>query len=66
MVATPAWSIGSARRSSKGAAGQTVGQETILAANTSYLFIITNLDTLAADITSYISWYEGPIDLPVT
>ena len=65
LLAAPTHLLGGTSNQSKGVASAAVGQEKILAPNTAFLLRLTNLDAHEAEITSYLSWYEGPIDLPV-
>lgn len=56
--------IGSASNQSRGAVGIAAGGEEVLKPNTAYLFRITSLDPANQAIASFLSWYEGVIDLP--
>ena len=62
----PAFLLGAASQQNKGAVGAEVGQEKILRPNTVYLLRLTNLDTQAMQVSAYISWYEGGLDLPLS
>ena len=66
LAVAPTHLLGGTSNQSKGLAAASAGQEKILAPNTAYLLRLTNLDSQSADIASYLSWYEGPIDLPLT
>jgi hypothetical protein len=63
-VFAPAFLLGGATQQNKGAVGAEVGQEKILRPNTVYLLRLTNLDTQAMQVSAYITWYEGALDLP--
>lgn len=56
--------IGSSSQQSKGATSVVAGSEQILKPNTAYLFRITSLDPQIQSVASFLSWYEGVIDLP--
>ena len=64
-VFAPAFLLGATGNNSKGAVGAVVGQEKILRPNTTYLLRLTNLDSQAMQVSAYISWYEGGLDLPL-
>ncbi len=65
-VFAPAFLLGAASQQNKGAVGAHVGQEKILRPNTVYLLRLTNLDSQAMQVSAYISWYEGGLDLPLS
>lgn len=60
----PDYLIGNTSNQGKGTSGVILGREKLLKANTAYLFKITSLDSGVQDITSLLTWYEGPLDLP--
>lgn len=64
LVYAPIHYIGNQSRQGRGATGIAVGGERILAPNTTYLLKLTSLDPSAQDVTSFLSWYEGVLDLP--
>lgn len=65
LAFAPVHLLGSTGQNTKGLAGADIGQEKVLAPNTAYLFRLTNLDSRTEQISSYLSWYEGPLDLPI-
>ncbi|AUS01944.1 hypothetical protein NVP3058O_026 [Vibrio phage 3.058.O._10N.286.46.B8] len=65
LVFAPTYSIGNQSRQGKGISSSIIGNEHILKPNTAYLFRLTSLDTQSQDISSYLSWYEGELDLPI-
>ena len=65
LVFAPDHLLGNSSRQGKGAVGSIVGQERIMKPNTAYLLRLTSLDNQAQDITSFLSWYEGGLDLPL-
>jgi hypothetical protein len=56
--------IGSSSNQSRGSTGSVAGGERILKPNTAYLLKILSLDPADQAVTSYLSWYEGELDLP--
>lgn len=58
-------SIGNTSNQGQGSTGSVLGSEKILKPNTDYLFRLTSLDTQPEDISSFVSWYEGELDLPL-
>lgn len=59
----PTYSFRGDSPQSKGGEG-VLGGEKILAANTTYLLVLTSLDTLQQKASSFLSWFEGYPDLP--
>lgn len=57
--------LGSASQQGKGDVFAIPGSEKLLKPNTAYLFRLTSLDAMAQDISSFLSWYEGELDLPL-
>lgn len=57
--------LGSTSHQSKGIAARDLGQERILKPDTTYLFRLTSLDAQQQQVSSYLSWYEGLLDLPL-
>jgi hypothetical protein len=64
LVFAPDYLIGNTSNQGKGTSGAIIGREKLLQRNTPYLFRITSLDTQPQDISSFLSWYEGELDLP--
>lgn len=65
LVFAPTHSIGNQSQQGKGTSGALLGGERILKPNTPYLLRLTSLDSQAQDISSFLSWYEGELDLPL-
>ena len=65
LVFAPTYSLGNQSRQGKGVASSITGDEHLLKPNTAYLLRLTSLDTQEQDISSYLSWYEGELDLPI-
>lgn len=65
LIFAPEYSLGSTSQQSKGSPSRQLGQEKVLKPNTTYLLRITSLDAQIQGITSALSWYEGPVDLPL-
>ena len=59
----PVYGLGNTSNQGKGATNQTLGNEHILKSNTAYLLRITSLDDQAQSVASFLSWYEGELDL---
>lgn len=59
----PVYGLGNTSNQGKGATNQSLGEEHILKANTAYLLRITSLDSAAQSVSSFLSWYEGELDL---
>lgn len=66
LVFAPNHLLGSDSQQGKGAVFAIPGSEKLMKPNTAYLFRITSLDAQAENISSYLSWYEGELDLPRT
>ena len=64
-VFAPSYMLGGSHKQNKGAVLADMGQEKILRPNTTYLLRITSLDSQTMQAASYISWYEGTLDLPL-
>lgn len=60
----PVHSIGNQSRQGKGSSDTVIGSERIFKPNTAYLLRITSLDSQPQDVASFLSWYEGELDLP--
>lgn len=65
LVFAPTHSIGNQSQQGKGTSGTLLGGERILQPNTAYLLRLTSLDSQPQDIASFLSWYEGGLDLPL-
>lgn len=61
-----AYSEGNITSQGRGNAEATLGEEVIMRPNTAYLLRVTSLDSAAQNFNAYLSWYEGPPDLPRT
>lgn len=57
--------IGNTSNQGKGSTGAIIGREKLLKPNTVYLFRLTSLDSSSQTIASLLTWYEGPLDLPL-
>ena len=64
LIFSPEYSIGINSQQAKGSSSREIGQEKVLKSNTAYLFRLTSVDNQIEDVTTALSWYEGPIDLP--
>ena len=64
LIFSPEYSIGINSQQAKGSSSREIGQEKVLKPNTAYLFRLTSVDNQIEDVTTALSWYEGPIDLP--
>lgn len=49
----------------RGGAVILLGGEKLLKPNTAYLFRLTSLDTQPQSVSSFLTWYEGGLDLPL-
>lgn len=65
LVFAPTHSIGNESNRGKGATASIVGGERIFKPNTAYLLRLTSLDTQPQTVSSFLSWYEGELDLPL-
>lgn len=64
LVFAPNHLLGSASQTGKGDIFAIPGSEKLLKPNTAYLLRITSLDSQAQNVSSFLSWYEGELDLP--
>lgn len=60
----PTYSFGGDSQQNKGGSGL-LGGEKVLAANTTYLLVITSLDSQSQQVSSFLSWFEGTPDIPL-
>ena len=60
-----AYSIGNQSNQGKGSSASVLGNERILKPNTAYLLRLTSLDTSTQQVSSFLTWYEGELDLPL-
>lgn len=60
-----AYSEGATSNQGQGRPAAEMGEELVMAPNTTYILRITSLDLQPQNVTSYISWYEGQTDLPI-
>lgn len=65
QVFASAFSISNTSRQGSGSTGTVLGGDHVLSANTTYLLTLESLDTQAQGVSSLVSWYEGPLDLPL-
>lgn len=65
LVFAPNHLLGSSSQQGKGALFAIPGSEKLLQPNTAYLLRITSLDAQTQNISSFLSWYEGELDLPL-
>ena len=65
QIFSPLYLIGNTSRQGQGSTNIVAGGERIFKPNTAYLLRITSLDTQNQRISSYLSWYEGTLDLPL-
>ena len=61
----PVYFIGNQSNQGQGTTADSVTGERLLKSNTAYLLRLTSLDDQPQDISSYLSWYEGNLDLPL-
>lgn len=66
LVFAPVHFIGNQSQQGQGTTANSVTAERLLKPNTPYLLRLESLDSQPQNISSYISWYEGELDLPVT
>jgi hypothetical protein len=59
-----AYSEGNASNQGQGNSQAILGEQVIMAPNTTYLLRITSLDTAAQNINAYVSWFEDDTYLP--
>jgi hypothetical protein len=64
LVFAPNYLIGNASLTGKGGAVGIKGRQRILKPNTTYMLRLTSLDSTAQDVASFLTWYEGDLDLP--
>ncbi len=65
LVFAPSYSFGNTSNQGEGGIGEVLGSEKLLKPNTAYLLRLTSLDAATQNISSLLSWYEGPLDLPL-
>lgn len=58
LTVAPTYSEGNASNQGQGNSQAKLGEQVIMAPNTTYLLRITSLDTVAQNINAYISWFE--------
>ncbi|WAX23066.1 hypothetical protein pA_gene0025 [Vibrio phage 13VT501A] len=66
LVFAPVHFIGNQSNQGQGTTANSVTGERLLKPNTAYLLRLTSLDDQPQDISSYLSWYEGELDLPLS
>lgn len=59
----PAYGIGNVSNQGNGATNESISDEHILKENTAYLLKLTSLDAQSQQIASFLTWYEGLLDL---
>lgn len=64
LVFAPTPAFGNASNQGKGGLLPSLGDEKNLSPNTTYLFRLRSLDPQEQQVSSFLSWYEGPLDLP--
>lgn len=64
LAFAPTYSFGNDSNQGKGGIQSTLGGEKLLKPNTAYLLRLTSLDTATQNISSFLTWYEGELDLP--
>lgn len=64
LAFAPTYSFGNESNQGKGGIQSTLGGEKLLNPNTAYLLRLTSLDTQTQNISSFLTWYEGELDLP--
>ncbi len=60
----PIYALGNKSRQGQGSTLSVLGSERLLKPNTAYLLRLASLDSAAQDISSFLTWYEGGLDLP--
>lgn len=65
LAFAPTYAFGNASNQGKGGLQPVLGDEKLLKPNTTYLLRLTSLDSQPQTISSLLSWYEGPLDLPL-
>lgn len=66
LAFAPTYSFGNESNQGKGGIQSTLGSEKLLKPNTAYLLRLTSLDSSTQNISSFLTWYEGELDLPVS
>jgi hypothetical protein len=64
LTVAAAYSEGNASNQGQGNSQAILGEQVIMAPNTTYLLRITSLDTAAQNINAYVSWFEDDTYLP--
>lgn len=60
----PIYSLGNKSNQGQGSTLSVLGSERLLKPNTPYLLRLASLDSAVQDISSFLTWYEGDLDLP--
>lgn len=61
----PVYALGNKSNQGQGSTLSVLGSERLLKPNTAYLLRLASLDSSAQDISSFLTWYEGDLDLPL-
>lgn len=64
LAFAPTYLIGNLSNQGKGGSNKIAGTENLLKPNTAYLLRIESLDNQSQEVSSFITWYEGDLDLP--
>ncbi|WYC18322.1 hypothetical protein [Citrobacter phage vB_CfrS_K1M] len=64
LTVAATYSEGNASNQGQGNSQARLGEQVIMAPNTTYLLRITSLDTVAQNINAYVSWFEDDTYLP--
>lgn len=65
LAFAPTYSLGNTSNQGKGATDTGIPTEHILKPDTAYLLRLTSLDSASQQVASFLTWYEGELDLPV-
>ena len=59
----PIYGLGNVSNQGKGATNEALGDERIFKTNTAYLLRQTSLDSASQSVSSFLTWYEGELDI---
>ena len=65
LAFAPTYAFANSSNQGKGGLQPVLGDEKILKPNTAYLLRLTSLDTQSQRVSSFLTWYEGELDLPL-
>lgn len=65
LAFAPTPAFGNSSNQGKGGLLPSLGDEKNLKPNTTYLLRLRSLDSQSQQVSSFLTWYEGPLDLPL-